>query len=726
MAKTDTRPNSRSSKGLLARLFGLGRQPRIAEPLVIPRAEHSISRKQMAEEVLKVLYRLHNSGYKAYLVGGAVRDLLLGRTPKDYDVSTDARPDEIKKLFANCRLIGRRFRLAHILFKGGQVIEVSTFRRNPGSPEEGEEGDRDLLISEDNTWGNAQEDAYRRDFTVNALFYNIADFSVIDYVGGLNDLHEQIIRTIGDPDVRFREDPVRMLRAVEYAARLDFSLHPDIRKAIQKHRRDLKRASDVRIADEILHLLRSGSAETALRMMRELGLLDILHPALHTALEGERAEAFYAQMKKVDTLQNKGESLRDVALLSQLFLPPLERSVKDAESKKNGRLSKGEFLVQAERTLDPEATLFPVPNRRRHQIQQAMLAVRKMHRHPSRHRGLDSMAERAYFLDAFDLLRIDVASGGAPKGLLEEWSELRDKAAREGKLVDPDSREEKRSRGRGRSRRGERDRDRRSRGGRQRQDRDRTERTEEKKSSGRSRRSTADSARQTRERRPREDRAPQDRTPKDRTREEQPREEKAPQPRERRPRDRKPREDRARKEAVREQPAPEQERPPDQVPTREEASRETAERTTQRRERQPRERKPREERPRESEPSEERQQEPREEIATPAQPPVELLIPPPDADMQHGRLKREHRSWSGMAGQTSGTIKKMKEGIASGEFHVPPSEQIPYVVPGKSVNETLYEWDAMVGRADEIAADETRPDSDKWGRTRRRIDPSLK
>jgi len=184
----------------------------------------------MEEEVLKVLYRLKNSSQMAYLVGGAVRDLLLGRTPKDYDVATDARPDQIRKLFVNSRLIGRRFRLAHIVFKGGKVVELSTFRKSPAMPEEGEEGEngeeRDLLIREDNTWGTPQQDAYRRDFTINALFYNIADFSVIDYVGGLADLEAGIIRTIGDPSIRFREDPVRMIRAVEYAARLDFEMTP--------------------------------------------------------------------------------------------------------------------------------------------------------------------------------------------------------------------------------------------------------------------------------------------------------------------------------------------------------------------------------------------------------------------------------------------------------------------------------------------------------------------
>ncbi len=243
----------------------------------------------MEEEVLKVLYRLRNSSQMAYLVGGAVRDLLLGRKPKDYDVATDARPDQIRKLFVNSRLIGRRFRLAHIVFKGGKVVELSTFRKSPALPEEGEDGEngeeRDLIIREDNTWGTPQQDAYRRDFTINALFYNIADFSVIDYVGGLADLQAGIIRTIGDPNIRFREDPVRMIRAVEYAARLDFEMVPEVLKGIRKHRKDLRKASVARISDEMLNLLKSGSAEKAFRQLHETGLLEILHADLHRALE---------------------------------------------------------------------------------------------------------------------------------------------------------------------------------------------------------------------------------------------------------------------------------------------------------------------------------------------------------------------------------------------------------------------------------------------------------
>src|SRR5207247_7055800 len=184
--------------------------PRTAEaeenPVVIDRSSHSISRRRIPENVLKVLYRLHRSGYSAYLCGGSVRDLLTNRTPKDFDVATDAHPMEIRRLFRNSRIIGRRFRLAHIIFQD-MIVEVSTFRREPERPSE---ENAELLITDDNTFGSPLQDARRRDFTINALFYNIADFSVIDYVGGLEDMELRRVPVIGDPDIRFREDPALM------------------------------------------------------------------------------------------------------------------------------------------------------------------------------------------------------------------------------------------------------------------------------------------------------------------------------------------------------------------------------------------------------------------------------------------------------------------------------------------------------------------------------------
>src|SRR6266849_899957 len=241
------------------------------QAVVVDRSSHSISRRRIPENVLKVLYRLHRSGYRAYLCGGSVRDLLMDGTPKDFDLATDAHPAEIRRLFRNSRIIGRRFRLVHIIFQD-MLVEVATFRREPERADDAAE----LLITDDNTFGSPLQDARRRDFTINALFYNIADFSVIDYVGGLEDVEAKRVRVIGDPDVRFREDPVRMMRAVEFASRLGFSIEPATWDAILRHRAEILKASAPRVSEEILELLRRGWANGAFKLMVRSKLLEPL------------------------------------------------------------------------------------------------------------------------------------------------------------------------------------------------------------------------------------------------------------------------------------------------------------------------------------------------------------------------------------------------------------------------------------------------------------------
>src|SRR4051795_3184008 len=250
----------------------------MVEPRIIPRAEHPLSRSDVDPDALKVLYRLRQGDHIAYLVGGSVRDLLLGRRPKDFDIGTSGHPYQVKQLFRNCWIIGRRFRLAHVKF-GAKVIEVATFRRQvvpgeevvqdgvPAPDPTTPEGEH--LIHHDNTFGTPEEDAFRRDFTVNALFYDIATFSVIDYVGGLDDLQARVIRCIGDPDVRFREDPVRMLRAIVLAARLDFSVDPPALDAIRRLAPEMARSAPARLMEEIYKILRSGAAERAFRELAD-------------------------------------------------------------------------------------------------------------------------------------------------------------------------------------------------------------------------------------------------------------------------------------------------------------------------------------------------------------------------------------------------------------------------------------------------------------------------
>ncbi len=259
-------------------------------PRIIPRAEHGISRKNISNGALRVLYRLHESGYKAFLVGGAVRDLLLGGHPKDFDVATDATPEQTRTLFRNSRLIGRRFRLAHVVF-GREIVEVATFRGI------GEVGDSDRHVVDgrivrDNVYGSIEEDAIRRDFTINALYYDIADFSVRDYVGGIEDLRQRRMHLIGDPAQRYREDPVRMLRAARLAAKLDFSLSAETEAPIAELAPLLADVAPARLFDESLKLFLAGPGLESLRRLHHLGLLGQLFPATAAALAGPNSARF--------------------------------------------------------------------------------------------------------------------------------------------------------------------------------------------------------------------------------------------------------------------------------------------------------------------------------------------------------------------------------------------------------------------------------------------------
>ena len=251
------------------------------EPHILERAEHPVSRRDIDPDVLKVLYRLIKAGQLAYLVGGSVRDLMLGRRPKDFDVATDAHPQEVRDLFRNSRLIGRRFRLVHVFF-GPKNIEVATFRKQA----EGVTVD-DPLIRHDNTFGTPEEDAFRRDFTVNSLFYDPQTFRVIDYAGGVPDLRARLIRTIGDPELRMREDPVRMLRAVRFAAKLGFEIESATLAAIERRRCDLAKASMPRLVEETYRTIGQTGAARALVLMEELGILEQLMPWLSAHLKAE-------------------------------------------------------------------------------------------------------------------------------------------------------------------------------------------------------------------------------------------------------------------------------------------------------------------------------------------------------------------------------------------------------------------------------------------------------
>jgi len=298
----------------------------VPAPVTVSRERHPISRRQLDPDALKVLGRLHQHDHTAYLVGGGVRDLLLGRRPKDFDIGTSAHPYQIKKLFRNCWIIGRRFRLAHIKF-GQKTIEVATFRRivpeTPVEPaqEPAEKDDsRDRMIKRDNTFGTPEEDAFRRDFTMNALFYDPATKSVIDYVGGLEDLENRTIRSIGDPNVRFAEDPVRMLRAAVFAARLGFDMDAAVLEAIAEHRGLIAEASPARLLEEYFKILRSGYAEASFRGLARVRLLELITPELASP-----PDAVWDSLARLDRYRqdkpNAPEEFTNAILIGALLEP---------------------------------------------------------------------------------------------------------------------------------------------------------------------------------------------------------------------------------------------------------------------------------------------------------------------------------------------------------------------------------------------------------------------
>jgi len=388
---------------------------------VIDRSGHRISRRSIPENVLKVLYRLHRSGYRAYLCGGSVRDLLMGRTPKDFDVVTDAHPSDVRRLFRNSRIIGRRFRLVHIIFQD-QVVEVATFRREPErvaavSDEEVE----DILITDDNTFGSPVQDARRRDFTINALFYNIADFSVIDYVGGIDDLSEGRVRIIGDPDVRFREDPVRMMRAIEFASRLGFEIEKETYDAILHHRGEILKASPPRVSEEILELLRRGWSRGAIRLMVAPGLLEPLVPEIYNAIRGEQAPYFWKMLEVLDRTVQSGRKIPDAVLLSVLMLPWVIEEIEREEERRQTRMRTGEVIIFIRDLVLPLCARMSLAAGTRHQIEQALETLWRLLEPPSDRRSQFRAVYREPFNDALALLELYALSSGRYVDVFRQW-----------------------------------------------------------------------------------------------------------------------------------------------------------------------------------------------------------------------------------------------------------------------------------------------------------------
>ncbi len=386
-------------------------------PIIRERKDHCISRSNIDADAVRVLYRLANSRFTAYLVGGSVRDLLLGRIPKDFDISTDAQPNQIRKLFRNCFLIGRRFRLAHIIF-GRKIIETSTFRAEPKSV-----GESDALYQvEDNTFGTPEEDARRRDFTVNGLFYDIKSFAVIDYVGGLKDLERRIIRSIGDPNVRFREDPVRMMRAVRFAAKLDFTIEKSCRRAILEHHADILNASLPRICEEVYRLFTVNSAENAFKMMWQYKLLTDLLPDIGGYIDrsGGEKSPLWRYLAALDAVPENGDfsnGIRTAVLYYPLFLEECE---KEASAVPGGRVNR---INVARKVLRPLATHLSIPKAVYYSAVAALDMLPRFDKTPAGARS-ERFARSGNFAEAFILKRIVCAAEKEEFHGIEQWGQL--------------------------------------------------------------------------------------------------------------------------------------------------------------------------------------------------------------------------------------------------------------------------------------------------------------
>lgn len=392
------------------------------EPRILARSEHPISRRDIDKNALKVLYRLNHSGYLAYMVGGSVRDLMMGRTPKDFDVGTNAKPNEIRRLFSNSRIIGRRFRLVHVFFHDGGVVEVSTFRRDPDPEEQrGEPGE--LLITSDNTYGTPRQDAFRRDFTVNALFYNVGDYTVIDHVGGIDDLERKLIRAIGDPGLRFQEDPVRMLRACEFAGRLGFGIEAKTQEAIHRHRKELEKASPARVTEEIIQLLKCGRAGAAMQWMLELELLQVLLPEAYAMLTaGERGLGDFGQILPViDRLVAEDRPLPDTGLLAALLLPKVMLRRLDIESSTGRPMRRSEIETMIQEEIAPFFARLTLSNLRSQQVYHALMGFQRLCEPNGSPHERQKLARKPYFDDALLLFEILVRATGEGQEALEAW-----------------------------------------------------------------------------------------------------------------------------------------------------------------------------------------------------------------------------------------------------------------------------------------------------------------
>ncbi|HEX2549698.1 MAG TPA: polynucleotide adenylyltransferase PcnB [Gammaproteobacteria bacterium] len=300
-------------------------------PILIPRAEHQISRSAINRNALKVLYRLHEAGFSAYLVGGCVRDLLLGVKPKDFDIATDARPEEVRKLFKNCRLIGKRFRLAHILF-GSEIIEVATFRTHHENAKEQHGKTHQGMIIRDNVYGTIEDDAWRRDFRINALYYNIADYSVVDYTGGIQDIKDKVLHMIGDPMQRFHEDPVRLLRAIRFLAKLNISITAETEEPLNRLSYLLGHVAPGRLFQEVLKFFQEGASLATVLLLQKYNLFSQLFPETGKHLENTvTMQLLKSALANTDTRIKEDKNISPAFLFAVFLWHPVQKDLETSQ-----------------------------------------------------------------------------------------------------------------------------------------------------------------------------------------------------------------------------------------------------------------------------------------------------------------------------------------------------------------------------------------------------------
>jgi len=412
--------------------------------VIIPRAAHTISRADISPAALKVLYRLKEAGYQAFLVGGGVRDLLLGIVPKDFDVATNALPEEIRRVFRNCRLIGRRFRLAHVHF-GDEIIEVATFRAAAAPAEVDDDDHREIpdarlqddsgRILRDNVYGDIDDDVWRRDFTANSLYYNIADFSVWDYTGGVADVKDRVLRLIGDPETRYREDPVRMLRAARFAAKLGFSIHPDTFTPMQELAELLGGVPAARLFDESLKLFLAGHGVASFDRLRNFGLLAHLLPATAQELDrdpdGPFSRLVQLGLSGTDARVRADKAVTPTFLYAVLLYGPILRRMTD-------RMAAGQPASYAldgaiDEVVMAQVRRIGVPKRFTMPLKEMLVLQPRFERRDGR-RALGLLAHPR-FRAAYDFLLLRVQAGYVSQELADWWTEIQ--------TLDADARHEK-------------------------------------------------------------------------------------------------------------------------------------------------------------------------------------------------------------------------------------------------------------------------------------------